>query len=106
MNCRREKLQSAHLLLLMFAVTFLSLGQPARAQQVTAAITGQVVDPSGAAIIGAKVTARDLDRGTVWDTETNSQGFYNLPRVPVGKYEIRAEATGFRLPCKLPSCLS
>ena len=99
MNCRAKDLQRVtfvHFLLLLFAVTCLSLGEPAWAQQVTAAITGQVVDPSGAAIIGAKVTARDLDRGTVWDTETNSQGFYNLPRVPVGKYEIRAEATGFQ----------
>ena len=76
-------------------VGFLAV-QPAWSQQVTAAITGKVVDPSGASIAGAKVTAKDLDRGTLWTGETNQEGFYNLPRVPVGRYEIRTEAQGFQ----------
>jgi len=29
-------------------------------------------------------------------TETNASGFYNLPRVPIGTYEIRVEFTGFQ----------
>ncbi len=65
-------------------------------QQVTAAITGKVTDPNNAPITSAKVTAKDLARGTVWTTETNSEGVYNLPRVPVGSYEIRVEAQGFK----------
>ncbi len=65
-------------------------------QQVTAAITGKVVDPSGAAIVGAKVTAKDTARGTLWNTETNAEGFYNLPRLPAGKYEVRVEMSGFQ----------
>jgi hypothetical protein len=99
MNSRAKELEwvtLAHFLLLLFAVTFLLLEEPAQAQQVAAAITGKVVDPSGAAIAGAKVTAKDVDRGTVWETETNTEGFYNLPRVPVGSYEVRVEVTGFQ----------
>jgi hypothetical protein len=65
-------------------------------QQVTAAVTGSVSDASGGAIIGARVTAKDLDRGTVWTTETNNEGFYNLPRLPIGRYEVRAESAGFQ----------
>jgi len=65
-------------------------------QQVTAAITGKVVDPSGASIVGAKVTAKDTERGTLWNTETNAEGFYNLPRLPIGKYEVRVEMSGFQ----------
>jgi hypothetical protein len=65
-------------------------------QEVTAAINGVVTDPSGAAIVGAKVTAKDLDRGTVFPTTTNGAGAYSLPRVPVGRYEVRAESTGFQ----------
>jgi hypothetical protein len=34
------------------------------AQQVTAAITGKVTDPTGAAVPAAKVVATDKDRGT------------------------------------------
>ncbi|MBV9088273.1 MAG: TonB-dependent receptor, partial [Acidobacteriaceae bacterium] len=65
-------------------------------QEVTAVITGSVTDPSGAPVANANVTARDLDRGTTWPTVTNDSGIYNIPRVPVGRYEVKAEAQGFR----------
>jgi hypothetical protein len=68
----------------------------ALAQQVTAALLGNVTDPNGAPVTKAKVTAKDEARGTVWTTETNSEGIFNLPRVPVGSYEVRVEAQGFR----------
>jgi len=66
------------------------------AQEVTAAITGRVTDPTGAAIAGAKVTATDTQRGTTWPTVTNSDGIYNLPRVPVGTYNVKVETQGFQ----------
>jgi hypothetical protein len=66
------------------------------AQEITVAVSGKVADPSGAAIAGATVTAKDVDRGTISKTETNMEGVYNLPRLPVGSYELRAEATGFQ----------
>lgn len=65
-------------------------------QQVTAAVLGTVTDPNGAPVSKAKVTAKDEARGTLWTTETNSEGVFNLPRVPVGTYELRIEAQGFR----------
>src|SRR3989441_11503328 len=74
----------------------LNFAQLVRAQEVTAAIAGLVTDPSNAPIPGAKVTAKDAARGTAWTTETNMEGFYNLPRLPVSSYEIRAEAPGFQ----------
>ena len=60
----------------------LCLVPPASAQEVTAAITGRVTDPSGAIIPGAKVTATDQNRGTEWPTQTNADGFYNLRSLP------------------------
>jgi hypothetical protein len=66
------------------------------AQQVTATITGQVTDPSGAPIVGASVTARDIDRGTTFTDKSNSEGSYNFPRVQPGKYEIRVTSKGFQ----------
>src|ERR1051326_6399345 len=68
----------------------------ARAQEVTASIVGTVVDPSGAAVSGATITAKDIDRGTIRTTTTNDEGAFNISGVPVGKYEIKAEAKGFQ----------
>ncbi len=69
---------------------------PAVAQEVTAAITGTVVDPSGAAIANASVVATDTQRGVTWPTHTNETGAYNLPRVPIGTYTLKIEAKGFQ----------
>src|SRR5437899_11400493 len=66
------------------------------AQQITATIPGTVVDPSGAAVNAAAVTATDTKRGTVWTTQTNTAGAYNLPRLPVGSYQVEATAAGFQ----------
>jgi len=68
-----------------------------RAQEVTAAFTGQVTDPSGSAVVGAKVMATDAERGTVWPTVTNAAGVFSLPRVPVGTYSVKVEHPGFQL---------
>ena len=69
---------------------------PLRAQQVTAAITGRITDATGGAVAGAKITATDTQRGTEWSTITNTEGVYNLPRLPVGTYNVRVEQTGFQ----------
>ena len=55
------------------AVLFVLIAANCAAQEVSAGITGQVSDPTGAAIAGAKVNAKDLDRGTDWPTTSNSQ---------------------------------
>jgi hypothetical protein len=83
---------AAALLLLMALVA----PQPGHGQQVMASITGKVMDPSGAAVPEAKVTATDTERGTTWTTTTNSDGVYDLPRVPIGIYSIKVERTGFQ----------
>jgi hypothetical protein len=83
--------------LLVISLALIAALAPAGwAQEITAAITGKVSDPSGAAIAGAKVTARDVDRGTTVKTDTSIDGSYSLPRLPVGNYEVRVEATGFQ----------
>ena len=72
------------------------LWAPLRAQEVSAGITGRVTDPTGGSIVNAKVTAKDLDRGTEFTTSTNDDGIYALPRVPSGRYELTVEASGFK----------
>jgi hypothetical protein len=69
---------------------------PASSQEVSAGLTGRVTDASGGAIVGAAVTARDLDRGTAWTATTNEDGIYAYPRIPNGSYSVKVEAAGFK----------
>ena len=81
----------------LWVLAFVCLGAwSAYAQEVSAGITGRVTDPSGGSIVGAKVMAKDVDRGTEWPTTTNDEGIYAFPRVPVGRYTLRVEASGFK----------
>jgi hypothetical protein len=66
------------------------------AQETSAVVTGTILDPNGAPVQGATVTAKDVDRGTVLTTQSNETGTFTFPRVPVGNYEIKAEAKGFQ----------
>ena len=65
-------------------------------QEVTASLTGTVTDQSGAAVAGAKVSAKDALRGTSYTTTTGSEGSFYINRIQVGTYDVRVEATGFQ----------
>jgi hypothetical protein len=54
-----------------------------------------VEDSAGAALNDATVTARDTERGTSSSTKTTQGGVFNFNNLPIGTYEVRAEATGF-----------
>jgi hypothetical protein len=81
---------------LLLAALLLCFAPVALSQEVSASITGRISDPTGAAIVGAGVTAKDVQRGTVWPTQTNEEGIYALPRIRAGTYELRVEAKGFK----------
>ncbi len=83
-------------LLLRILFVSVSLGAAIYAQEVSAGLTGRVTDQTGGAIVGASVTAKDVDRGTEWPTKTNEDGIYAFPRIPVGRYELKVEAQGFK----------
>src|SRR5215831_13070992 len=89
---------------LFIAALVLTL-QPLWGQDVTAAITGNVVDANDRSIAGATVSAKDTNRGTVWTTHTNNVGSFTLSRVPIGNYEVRVEATGFQTAVQSPVTL-
>ncbi|MEA2264091.1 MAG: hypothetical protein QOJ51_6916 [Acidobacteriaceae bacterium] len=74
-------------LLLVFSV-------PAVAQ-VSAALSGRVTDQAGAGLPGATVTAKDTDMGIARETVTDTAGRYELPALPVGRYEVTATKSGF-----------
>ncbi len=90
---------------LLLFVAISGLVQCAWSQEVTAAIVGTVDDPSNAPIKGAKVTATDTERGTVYESETNESGAYNINRIPVGTYELKVTAQGFQTAVRPPFTL-
>src|SRR5579859_424146 len=73
----------------------LLLGVQMTAQYTTADLGGTVVDSTGAAVPGAKVTARNTETGFSQDTTTSATGAFLFPRLRVGSYELRVEKEGF-----------
>src|SRR5271156_37579 len=80
---------------LVMVLGSLSVRQTAWGQQITASITGTVEDSAGAVLNDATVTARDTERGTSQTTKSSSGGVYNFNNLPIGTYELKAEAAGF-----------
>jgi hypothetical protein len=62
---------------------------------VTGSISGTVKDPSGRAVPDAKVTAREVNTGISHETRGDANGYYSLPVLPVGRYELDVRAAGF-----------
>lgn len=63
---------------------------------VTASVSGTVVDPSGAVVVGATVTVTNSDTGYVQNTTTNANGFYTFAALPPGTYKLSIRQTGFK----------
>ena len=64
--------------------------------QVTAAISGQVKDTSGAAVRGATITVKSREMGAERVVTSDDTGNFRLPSLPLGLQEIKAEKEGFK----------
>jgi len=91
-----KKLQSLGLGLALAALLLLFGAHAAWGQDVTATVTGTVTDQTGAVIVGATVTVKSVERGTVFKDVTNDAGIYRIAQLPVGNYELRVEKDGFQ----------
>ena len=88
------------------AVTLLLIaGCGAWAQTVTGSIRGTVVDPSGAAVTAAQVTAKDTNTGVVATTKTDRSGTYNFQSLVIGTYVVSAQKSGFSITSNTPFSL-
>src|SRR5437667_4752099 len=87
----RHRTLSILTILALLAVCTLS----AWAVETTGSILGTVHDSTGAAIANAKVTVTHEDTGQTRSVSTDGLGEYNLKLLPVGRYTVRVEATGF-----------
>src|SRR5207247_3226997 len=80
---------------LTFYLSFL-FAASLQAQLNKATLTGVVIDPSGAAIAGARITATQLATNATFSTTTTDTGNYAIPALDIGSYRIETEAGGFK----------
>jgi hypothetical protein len=63
---------------------------------VNAHIKGSVTDPAGAVIAKAKVIAVNENTGVIYTTESQDDGGYLFPQLPIGTYTVKVTAQGFK----------
>src|SRR5204862_7845689 len=80
---------------LAFLFAFFLLSPSVRPQGNQGTIEGIVVDPSGAALPGAKLTGTNDATGIRFQTTSDSNGLFTFPVLPVGTYTIEVEHPGF-----------
>ncbi len=73
-----------------------AVGLAPASAQVTAAISGKVVDASGSGVSGATVTVKSLETGATRSTTSGDDGSYRIISLPLGAQEVRAEKQGFK----------
>src|SRR5688500_7384944 len=81
----------------LFALSFIiGFAGIANAQVTTGTISGSVVDPSGAVVQGATVTATKVDTNSSRSTSSDSDGHFAFTLLPPGLYRVDVTATGFQ----------
>lgn len=82
----------------VLAVLLVSMAVPPAAlgQKDSGGITGVVRDSAGAVVPGAKISVKDVDRGTQTVVTTSAQGEYVASPLKIGRYSVTAEKEGFK----------
>src|SRR5208337_3915234 len=84
-------------LLLLLAVSVGLCVSPALfAQSENGSVSGEIVDPQGAVVVGADVTATNVATGVAITVKTSETGFFYFPSLRPDLYRIEVKATGFK----------
>jgi hypothetical protein len=83
-------------MLRQFGLCLWALGLPLAAQEVTAGVYGIVQDASGAVVPSATIRLRNIETGRSYQTAADGAGQFTVSLLPIGTYEITAEASGFK----------
>ncbi len=79
--------------LIFISLLFVS---PLVAQSPNGTISGLVLDPSGAAIVGAEVLIVNDGTRVQYAIKTNREGIYVAPNLPPGPYRLQVSKIGFK----------
>src|ERR1700682_4871817 len=73
-----------------------AIGSALMAQVVGSTLSGTVLDPTGAVVASANVSATHLETGIARTTTTKSDGAYAIPNLKPGQYKVEVVAKGFQ----------
>lgn len=59
-------------------------------------IGGRITDPSGAVIPGAGIAVTNTATGVTRNTQSNEEGYYAMPQLQPGQYQLTAQKEGFK----------
>lgn len=83
--------------LMAAVVALLILGATGTAAQtITGTMTGSVLDPSGAAVVGAEVSVTQVSTGAKRTVQTNELGDFLIGSLQPGIYTMSVTASGFK----------
>lgn len=77
------------------ALAFAALALGVTAAPARGRVEGSVTDPSGAKVIGARVSLRDTAGLIAYQTRSNDEGHFGISDVTAGRYSVFVEALGF-----------
>src|SRR5216683_1868652 len=69
---------------------------PAAAQIAKGSMSGTVLDPSGAAVVGAQIKATDPATSQAFTTTSDGSGSFRINLLPPGVYKVEIKRDGFR----------
>jgi len=79
----------AILLTLVLGISF------AQTQAINGSVRGRVTDPAGAAVPAAAVNVTNIATGFARDTQSNDDGYFVIPNLPIGTYTVTIKKEGF-----------
>jgi outer membrane receptor protein involved in Fe transport len=80
----------------LVAAAFLFSSFRLEAQLTEGTIVGTVSDSSGGGVAGAKVSVKNVGTAITLDTTSDTQGYYRVPHLSPGAYEIQVAKDGFK----------
>src|SRR5690348_1134618 len=83
------------ILLSLFVCLVSMVSVSAQSQATTGNIEGRVLDPNGAVVPGAQVTAKNESTGLEKSATSDGGGNYRIILLPPGSYLVTVKATGF-----------
>lgn len=92
----RVSLRGGALCTLFAFLLLLTVPAITHAQAYYGTITGNVTDPTGAAIVGAKIVATSTATNATFTATSSSIGAYSLAQIPIGAYTVVVTSPSFK----------